>query len=46
MTIVAIAILNESFKNDRKLWSLVEKKALKFVSKSTHLDKDDVVDVL
>ena len=39
LTLVAIKILHEFFKQDRKLWTLVEKKARKFFTTSTGLDK-------
>ena len=46
LTLAAIAIFSKHFATDRKLWTLVEKKALKFAAKSTHMDQDELMDVL
>lgn len=40
LTMAGMKILSEFFANDRKLWSLVEKKARKFFIQNSGLDKN------
>ena len=42
LTLIGIKILNEFFADSRKVWSLVEKKARKFVMQDSNLTKEDV----
>lgn len=46
MTLAAIKVLHTYFAADRKLWTLVDKKARKFVAQTAGFDKNALQTVL